>query len=68
MGALFFETEEKTFQTVMEKFRDKLEAAGASSSGDTQVEIVIRGKSTQTLNFTVKGTHEIIEMLKLNTD
>ncbi|WP_441279870.1 hypothetical protein [Bradyrhizobium sp. 63_E2_N1_3] len=68
MGALFFETEEKGFQIVMDQFREKLEAAGTGIDGETEVEIVIRGKSTQTLKFKTKGTDELIEILKLNTD
>jgi len=68
MGYLLFETEEKGFSVVMDELKEKLESAGSDADGNTTIEINIKGKTSQTLSFKSKGTGEIVEILKLNSD
>ena len=56
-----------TFNEVLKELEQKLQNAELDEDGSVKIEMIIKGKNEQKIEFEAKNAQELIEMIKLNS-
>jgi len=74
MGYLLFESSHKLTEVqpnvkgVLTPLSHALKDAGKDADGKVEIEIIVRGNTEKTVQFSLKNSDELIEILKLNAE